>query len=308
MADPNSPVTRFQVWRAALPPALRLLITVNVATYLLYVLLSIFGVGEFLLWIALPFSPAEFVTQPWSALTHSVANLYPDFFGLISFGFGMLWLNWMGRDLEDSYGSHQLFGLYVLSALGGALVGVGIGLAGQAEFGQFGGYSFGVWGPVGAIIVASAVLHPNRGVGLWLIGVISLKWIAIVFVVLDLAFYQDPAHIGAYLVGLGFGAMQKRGIQLGGWARPLFGGRRGSSRRSAPPPSYSSASGGWSRRDPDVATRTKPSRRTPTASRAKAGPPTQADIDSILDKINDKGLSSLTKEEKKVLEKWSGGA
>ena len=310
MADPNSPVTRFQVWRAALPPALRLLITVNVATYLLFVLLSIFGVGWYLNWIALPFDAGQLVEQPWSVLTHSVANLYGGgFWGLISFGFGMMWLTWMGRDLEETYGSHQLFGLYALAAIGGAIVAVGVGLLSDREFGQLAGYSFGVWGPVGAIIVATAVLHPNRGVGLWLIGVISMKWIAIAFVVLDLAFYQDPAHIGAYLTGLGFGAAQKRGVELGAWARPLFGRSRGPSRRSAPPPSYSSASGGWSRRDPDVATRTAaPSRRTPTASRAKKGPPTQADIDSILDKINDKGMSSLTKEEKKVLEKWSGGA
>ena len=59
MADPNSPITRFQVWRAALPPALRLLITVNVATYLLFVLLSIFGAGMYLLWIAFPFGGVQ---------------------------------------------------------------------------------------------------------------------------------------------------------------------------------------------------------------------------------------------------------
>lgn len=307
MADPNSPVTRFQVWRAALPPALRFLITANVATYVVYVVLSIFRLGESMLWIALPFDLSVLLVRPWSIVTHSVANLYGGFLGLISFGFGMLWLNWMGRDLEESYGSHQLFGLYALSALGGALVAIGLGAFSSAGFGQMGGYSFGVWGPVGAIIVASAVLHPDRGIGLWLIGVISLKWIAIAFVVLDLAFYQDPAHIGAYLVGLAFGSAQKRGRELGGWARPFFGKGR---RRSAPSPSYGSASGGWMRRQGDVATQARPTRspRRPPASSKRGGATTQADIDRILDKIHEKGMGSLSEEERKALEKWSGGA
>lgn len=308
MADPNSPVTRFQVWRAALPPALRWLITANVATYLLYVLLSIFGAGMFLLWLALPLDPAKVLTQPWAVLTHSVTNLYGGFFGLISFGFGMLWLNWMGRDLEETYGSHQLLGLYVFAALGAALTGLLVGAFSATEFGQLAGYSFGVWGPVGAIIVATAVLHPDRGVALWLIGMISMKWIAIAFVVLDLAFYQDPAHIGAYFAGLVFGAAQKSGRELGAWARPLF--RRGGGRR-APSPSYGSASGGWMRRQTEVATKTRTertSRRPTTSGRRPKATPTQADIDQILDKIHEKGLDSLTAEERKVLEKWSGEA
>ena len=307
MADPNSPVTRFQVWRASLPPAIRLLLTINVVTYLAFVVLNIVGLEDLMLWLALPVEPARLLFQPWSAVTHAFANLYAGFFGLISFGFGLMWLNWIGRDLEDTYGSHQIFGLYILAALGATLTGMG----GLAAWGGQNLPIYGVWTAVGAIIVYSAVLHPDRGIGLWLIGVISMKWIAIAFIALDLAFAPVSwklAHIGAYLVGFAFGAMQKRGIQLGAWARPIFGGRRGSSRRSAPPPSYASASGGWSRRDPDIATRTRPSRRTPTASRKADGPPTQADIDSILDKINDKGLNSLTKEEKKALEKWSGGA
>ena len=46
------------------------------------------------------------------------------FFGLISFAFAMAWLNWIGRDLEETYGSHQLFGLYVLATLGAAATAI----------------------------------------------------------------------------------------------------------------------------------------------------------------------------------------
>ena len=307
MADPNSPVTRFTIWRASLPPALRILLTINVAVYLLYVLMSIVGAGDLLYWLALPMEAGRLLIQPWSVVTHAFANLYAGFFGLISFGFAMLWLNWIGRELEETYGSHQLFGLYILSALGAAATAmVWVSTLGNPLIPVF-----GAWSAVGAVIVYAAVLHPDRGIGMWLIGVISMKWIAIAFIVLDLAFSPvslKAAHVGAYLVGFLFGVMQKRGVEMGAWARPLFG--RGRRQRPAPRPQYGSASGGWSERS-DVATKTRAERaprRPATPSRAAGGPPTQADVDSILDKIHEKGLDSLSKEERKILEKWSGQA
>ncbi|MEM1055787.1 MAG: rhomboid family intramembrane serine protease [Bacteroidota bacterium] len=305
MADPNSPVTRFTIWRASLPPAIRLLLTINIASYLLYVVVSIVGLGNLFLWLAIPPDVSQMLIQPWAVLTHGFANLYPGFFGLITFAFAMAWLNWIGRDLEETYGSHQLFGLYILATLAAAAAAIAwFSISSETLLPVF-----GAWSGVGAVIVYAAMMHPDRGIGLWLIGVISLKWIGIAFVVLDLAFSPmstKMAHLGAYGIALVFGAMQKRGVELGGWARPLFG--RGRSRRSAPPPTYGSASGGWAARATEVATRTRAERprRTATTSRRADGPPTQADIDRILDKINEKGLKSLSSEEKKILEKWSG--
>ncbi|HIG75042.1 MAG TPA: rhomboid family intramembrane serine protease [Bacteroidetes bacterium] len=306
MADPNSPVTRFQIWRAALPPAIRILLTINVATYVVYVVFSIFGLGDWLLWLALPLDPSRLLVQPWSVLTHGFTNLYAGFFGLISFAFAMAWLNWVGRELEETYGSHQLFGLYLLATLCASLTG----MLGLSAWGNQLLPVYGAWSAVGAVIVYAAVMTPERGIGLWLVGVISMKWIAIAFIVLDLAFSPvslKMAHIGAYLVGLGFGVLQKRGVELGAWARPLFS-RGGRSR--APRPSYSAPSSGWAGRATSVATRTRAERtprRKASAPRRADGPPTQADIDRILDKINEKGLGSLSADEKKVLEKWSGG-
>ncbi|MEL6616155.1 MAG: DUF6576 domain-containing protein, partial [Bacteroidota bacterium] len=168
---------------------------------------------------------------------------------------------------------------------------------------------YGVWTAVGAVIVYAAILQPEKGIGLFLLGVISMKWIAIAFVALDLAFSPvtwKAAHVGGYLMGALFGVLQKRGIELGAWARPFYGSRR--RQRPAPRPSYGSASGGWSPRR-DVATRTRSastSRRAATTSRSDE--PTQADIDRILEKIHEKGMDSLSKDEKKALETWSGQA
>ena len=304
MADPNSPVTRFQVWRASLPPALRLLLTINVVAYLAFVLLSIVNLGGVMAeWLALAADPSVVLTRPWTLLTYSFANLYVGFFGLISFAFAMAWLNWIGRDLEWEHGSHQLFGLYVLAILGGAALAVGLG-----------GGGFGAWGAVGAVVVAAAVLHPDRGIGLMFIGVISLKWVAIVFVVLDLAFSRDLTHVGAYLVALAFGLAARRGIELGAWAKPLF---RGAASRPQPVPSFGGAGGGFGGRfrgrgedDEGEAWKKKTAGRAAPAraSRKKAAPakPTQADVDRILEKIHASGVDSLSKDERRVLESWSG--
>lgn len=303
MADPNSPVTRFTIWRASLPPAIRLLLTINIVTYVVFVFLSIFGQGDLMFWLALPMEPARLLIQPWSVVTHAFANAYPSFFGLIAIGFGLLWLNWIGRDLEEVYGSHQILGVYVLSALGATATAMAFLSTWEGALIPV----YGLWSAVGAIIVYAAVMNPDRGIGMMFIGVISMKWIAIAFIVLDLAFSTmslRAAHVGAYLVGALFGVMQKRGIELGAWARPFFGSRR--RQRPSAQPSYGSASGGWSPRR-DVATRTRSAsspRRTATASRSVE--PTQADIDRILEKIHEKGMDSLSKDEKRVLEKWSG--
>jgi len=314
MADADSPLLRFRLWRAALPPALRLLLTVNVGLYVLWVLLTIFGLGGLLVWLALEPAPAAVLARPWTPLTYTFANLYPGFFGLLSFAFAMLWLNWMGRDYEETYGSYRLFGLYVLAALFGAAVAVGL----AAASGPFGHpLYFGAWGPVTAVLCALATLQPNRGIGLFLLGVVPLKWIAIGFVVLDLAFVQDPTHLAAALFGFAFAKAQQGGVDLAAWARPLF--RRAARGYGA----YGGAYGGVPK-GPSVGTRVKKLlvRESPEERprRAKGGAPSpprsasgtgggrpagQDEVDRILDKILADGFASLTDEEKRILDEAS---
>lgn len=296
MADADSPLFRFQLWRAGLPPALRALLTVNLATYVLYVLLSIVGAGEWLRVFALPLSPREMLVRPWSVLTYGVTNVYPGFFGLISFGFGALWLNWLGRDYEETYGSHRLLGLYVFGTLGGAALAAILGAVVSGGAGGLGlGVWAGIWAPLLAVLCGIATLQPNRGIGLFLLGVVPLKWIAIGFVVLELAFSKDPTHLGAALFGFLFAKAQQNGLDLAGWARPIFD-RRGRT-RTAP------------RSVRSVFTRSAPAAKAPASSRTAGRAGTSArgarDIDQILDKILEKGYDSLTPEERKILDEAS---
>ena len=290
MAAADSPLFRFQMWRAALPPALRLLLTVNLVTYLAYVVLALlaaFGVPAIAVvdWLMLPASPEAALRVPWTPLTYGFVNAFGGFFGLISFVFGFYWLQWMGRDYEESYGPHRLFGLYVLGALGGAAVGLALG----AVLPMPRAFYFGLWTPVTAVLCAVATLHPNRQIGLFLLGVVPMKWIAVGFVVLSLAFSADLTVLGAALAGVLFGRAQRAGRDPAFWAAPFFGARRRRSASKAAP------------------VRKSPFGRSETSGggRPRSVPSASLDVDAILDKILEKGYDSLSKEEKEALDRAS---
>lgn len=310
MADPNSPLFRFQLWRAGLPPALRVLLTVNLASYLAVVvlaLLALFGVPAIAAaeWLTLPASPLRVLARPWTPLTYGFVNLYTGFFGLISFAFGFLWLNWMGRDYEENYGAHRLFGVYVLGMLGGAVLAVAVGAVAAATGATapvFLRPYFGLWTPVTAVLCAFATLNPNRGIGLFLLGVVPMKWVAIGFVVLSLVFSADLTVLGAALAGYAFARAQQRDVDMAAWARPLFERRRRPRREPAaseprrspfarvtPTPRATSARGGAGR----------------GAAGRPSGRPGLTDVDAILDKILDQGYESLTAEERQILDRAS---
>ena len=287
MADPSSPLSRFQLWRAMLPPALRALLTLNVATYVVFVVLSIVRQAALMQWLALPAALPVLARQPWSVLTWSVTNLEPGLFGLIFFAFGLAWLSLLGRDIEQEGGPHRLVGLYVFATLGGSALAVAAGLLLPSSV-AVGLYS-GIWGPLLGLLCYTAVLHPDRPIGLFLIGLVALKWIAIVLVVLELAFSQDPSHLGAALAGALFAVAEKRNVDLAAWARPLF--RTASGRRAEPARS--------TRRQPE------PTRTAGRAARPER--PTPLDVDAVLDKINEQGFDSLTAEERRVLDRAGRG-
>lgn len=301
MADPSSPLFRFQLWRAGLPPALRLLLTVNLASYaavVLFALLGLFGVPALAVldWLVMPAAPLGVLARPWTPLTYGFINLYPGFFGLISFVFGFLWLSWMGRDYEESYGAHRLFGTYVLGALGGAVVALGIGaLLGAVSPGSplLGRSYFGLWTPVTAVLCAYATFHPRREIGLFLIGLVPMKWVAVGFVVLSLAFSADLTVLGAALTGVLVARAAGRDRDLTAWARPLFE-RRPRTRKASKPAA--------AKRTPFARPAPVPSggRRASSSSR-----PATPSVDQILDKILDEGYESLTDEERTILDRAS---
>jgi membrane associated rhomboid family serine protease len=277
-----------------------LLLTLNVVTYVAWVLLSIFGLGA-LITDALALQSSRVAVRPWTVLTYAVSSVGPHFggfFGLISFLFAVLWLNWLGRDFEDLYGPSRLFGLYEMGALAGAALALAV--AAFVPGFRLGVYA-GAWGGVASVLCAMAVMHPEKSISLLFLGVVPLRWLAIGFVVLDLAFVRDPTHLGSALMGAAVGAALRSGIDLAAWARPFF--ERRPRAKTQPRARATVRSMGPVRRA--VAPTVEEDPEEGAGGRTRRRRATQAEVDRILDKISERGLASLSDDERRVLDEYS---
>lgn len=232
------------------------------------------------------------LTHPWTLFTHMFAHE-----GVFHLVFNMLFLYWFGRIVQEFIGNRHLLPLYILGGLSGALLmvlsyNIFPGLATEVAYIQALGASAGVM----AIVVGAATLVPEYTVFLILLGPVRLKYIALVLVVLDIigmAGFNGAGSI-AHLGGALMGFIYIRQLQVGhDWALPFdksiaFIKRLLSGQPRGPRVVY--------KRD-----------NTAGGGKAKGGndPRDQARIDDILDKINQSGYDSLTKDEKAFLFRYS---
>jgi rhomboid family protein len=313
-------VQRFRVWYASQPTGLRTLVAINAAAYLLWnlVLIWIEPVQVFV-WLHLALNPGlpGILFEPWQLLTYAFLHLQPGFGGLLHVGFNMLWLWWLGRDLEELQGSHTLVAVYAYGALGGAILTVMLHGAFPGSP-IFNGIVHGASGAVLGVMTALAVLYPFKSIGLFLIGTVRLRHVVIGLLLLDILFLSSggtsvSAHFGGAMAGLAFARLQQMGTDTTGWARVFFqsGGR---SRRPGGASKMDRAEAWLSRRrtrkgSGEITARVirMDPRTGTTASRVAETRTEEApDVDRILDKISEKGYDSLTPAEKKVLYEASG--
>ena len=325
-------IRQFKLWYGIQPKALRLLISINVIAYLMWQLVFIHFQGSnvfFLTKLALNADLPSILTHPWQLLTYAFLHLEPGLGGLLHILFNMLWLLWIGREYEAIFGSQRIIGIYVLGAVGAALVTVGLHalLPGVASFG---GIVHGASGAVLALMTMVAIHQPEKRIGLMFIGVVRLIHVVIGFIALDFLFLSAggtsvSAHWGGVLTGFICGKMLLQGMDpAGSLGRGLmFGGGRahsGGAHRDGPAHSGStrggSTRGGVSTRggastlhrmENWLASRQKKSGATiyHMDHTARTEKTSETDINDILDKISSKGYDSLTKEEKERLLKES---
>lgn len=199
--------------------------------------------------------------------------------------FNMLFLWWFGRDLEDWYGPVRFAVLLIFSALVASLAHVGLHLA----LGQPWRPALGASGVVMGFMVVYAFLFPDRQMYLWGAIPIRMRWLAPLYVLMDLfgVFHRGSrighaAHLGGALAGLVFYAWDPETLsQATGtfWnrIRVIFGPRQRPGSRL-----FSQAELRNDRTDPD-------------ADRA----------DQLLAKIFQQGIGALTDEERRFLDEYS---
>lgn len=276
---------KYKVFKSGNP--LYLFIGLNVLVFLVINVVSIFEfllgggpvVSSFLLLnLSMPAKLSSLLFKPWTLFTYMFTQ--EGFFHLL---FNMLWLYWLGRIFLDFLNSRQFMFIYLIGGLGGAilflllfnLLPVFSGSVEQAVL-------LGSSASVSAIVVGTAVLVPQYTIRMFFFGNVQLKYVALVFVILDFIGISggnpggNIAHLGGALLGLLFIMQLKGGKDWSKWKLP-------EQKKKHPFKVY--------KNENYVAPKVKR--------------PTQTHIDEILDKILKSGYKSLTNEEKDMLFKFS---
>lgn len=282
------------------PPVIKALIISNVVIWFLldFLLepLTLHGVPVFRVlaeYLAL-WPPGENF-YPWQFVTYLF--LHGGFFHLL---FNMLALWMFGMELENSWGSRKFLVFYLLCGIGAGLANVAfswtMGLGNPVV---------GASGSVFGVLVAFAMLFPDRPIYIYFLFPVRAKYLVMVWIGLELLWgvtgtqegIAHFAHLGGAAVGFLYMAVDLGMIPLREWtisfkgeeSHPFAGDAR--VRRTADEVKDAQFY--------DIATG------RPMEKRDRDQPVSQEVIDAILDKISSGGYQNLTEEEKRILNEAS---
>ncbi len=272
------------------------LIFINVAVFLVLAILKVFstvsGFPDFFATIhaqlAIPAPFLTFLAKPWTIISYSFVH---DLSGILHILFNMLVFYWFGKLFVEYLGSDKLVALYVLGALAG-------GVSYLLVYNTIPFYEsripadgmVGASAAVYAVLVATATLLPDYTFFLLFLGPVRIKYIALGYIVISLLGSiggnagGNIAHIGGALIGFIYIKQLQVGVNWGGWITVTLDWIKGL---------FVS--------QPKVKVTYRKAEQKPSQPTAKASKATQDEIDTILDKISDRGYESLTKEEKEKL-------
>jgi membrane associated rhomboid family serine protease len=205
--------------------------------------------------------------------------------GVFHLLFNMLWLYWLGRIFLDFLKPRQFHFVYLTGGIAGAvLFSLAFHIFPVFKDNVAQASLIGASAAVTAIVVGTATLMPNYSIRLLFFGDVKLKYLALVYVVLNIIGLGSGnaggnfAHLGGALLGFSYIKALKKGYD---WSN-LF------KRRPKAPSLKVNKNENYKR-----------------SSSAKADIVAQAEIDAILDKISKSGYDKLSKEEKETLFKAS---
>lgn len=275
------------------------LIYINLAVFILVkiaaVVAFLFGLapseGNFVLnWLILPADTSVLLYRPWTVFTYMF--LHEGFLHIL---FNMLYLYWFGKIFLSFLDQKKLLSVYLLGGLTGASIFVFAFnifpvFADRLAF----SVALGASASVMAVVLATVTYSPNYIVNLAFIGQVKIKYIALVFILLDII--QLPqgnagghlAHFGGAFYGWFFiNQLQKgRDISLGfnQMMDIVFS---------------------WFTSKKKMKVTHKRKRTGDDKAYNKAKKQKQESLNVILEKISKSGYDSLSKEEKEILFKSS---
>lgn len=259
-----------------MPAGLRWIILSTVGVFVLQALIAVVFGAEAARWVNQTFGILQNVgvtiTEPWRLVTYML--LHAGGFHIL---FNLLWLWWMGQAVENTLGTRNFLMIYLGSGIGGALVNALVALAFGAATGL---PTIGASGAVFGVMVAFAMLYPTAPIMLLLLPPIQARYVVAGLIALDILFLTANDNV-ARVVHLGGAAS--------GWVLMRYYSTGGMDRLASLFSTWKSARGPKNKRMRSVVDATIIEEID------------QSEIDRILDKIAQKGYSSLSAEEKKRL-------
>lgn len=260
----------------ALTPWVKRLLVANTVAFLLTLIVPADLIFR---WFA--FAPSRALIQPWSAVTYMF--LHGNFWHLFV---NMLVLFFFGPPLENKWGSREFVKYYLICGLGGAAL--------SFLFVPF--WIVGASAATLGLMLAFALNWPNAPIYIMGIFPVKAKWLVGFFFVVNLssAFGEGGgggiahfAHLGGVITGFIY---LKSGWILSGFAEKQSGRRR--ARRFA------------------IVREEAPGRESGQEKQARPGWSSEDEamldrVDKILDKISAEGMSSLTPDERRILDEVS---
>ena len=248
------------------------------------------GVSQIAWWLAVPSDLERLLLKPWSLFTYMFVQ--EEFLHIL---FNMIMLYFSGQLFVTFLNERKLLSTYILGGIAGGLlyiVSYNIFPVFKDELAN--SVAIGASASVLSILIAIAVYQPNLELRLMLFGKVKLKYLALVFVLIDLLSIQNSnagghlAHLGGAIWGFLYIKIFMDKFSLGRWAnkiryqlswKNLFTRPKGPRKYSGNTSSRPLTDDEYNKQRNDK----------------------QAEIDSILDKIASKGYDGLTREEKETL-------
>jgi membrane associated rhomboid family serine protease len=236
----------------------------------------------------LVFTPSRVIPLVWTPVTYMFVHL-----GVFHLLFNMLVLFFFGPPLEDRWGSREFLKFYLIAGLGGALLSV-----------LFPYPIAGASGAIYGLMVAFAVYWPDNPIYIWGIFPIKAKWLVGGLVALDLFYALSGDQSGvARLAHLG-GAFIAFGYLKSPWGPPAWGNVVPRKPKAKRPRSWNVLPG-MGKSEPEQEKPEPKQRPVPTAAGRAEAHRALDEVDRILDKISQGGISSLTEDERRRLEEAS---
>ncbi len=238
-------------------------------------------------YLMVPSNLKTLLFRPWTLLSYMFLH-----FGFLHILFNLMILFWFGRIFLQYLTPKQLTTTYLLGGLSGAALFIA---AYNLLPGLSDGTALGASAAIMAVVLAISFYTPNYEVLLPFIGPVKIKYIAMVYVGLDILQIASEnagghiAHLGGALYGYLFAIQMKKGKDLGKGFSTVF----------------DSITSLFSRKPRMKVTYKNQARSMTDFEYNKSKAESQKDVDAILDKIAKSGYESLSKQEKEILFKMS---